>query len=76
MGATTVFAELKSDLDRIWKETAPKASGLWGFLRTRLLSFGMVMAIAFLLLVSLVVSTAVAAAGAGLVRKVRSGAAR
>jgi membrane protein len=64
MGATTVFAELKSDLDRIWKEAAPKASGLWGFLRTRLLSFGMVMAIAFLLLVSLVVSTAVAAAGA------------
>jgi membrane protein len=63
MGATTVFAELKSDLDRIWKETAPKASGLWGFLRTRLLSFGMVMSIAFLLLVSLVVSTAVSAAG-------------
>jgi len=63
MGATTVFAELKSDLDRIWKETAPKAKGIWGFLRTRLLSFGMVMAIAFLLLVSLVVSTAVSAAG-------------
>src|SRR5204863_449402 len=63
MGATTVFAELKSDLDRIWKEAASKASGVWGFLRTRILSFGMVMAIAFLLLVSLVVSTAVAAAG-------------
>jgi|KBSSwiStaDraftv2_1062776.scaffolds.fasta_scaffold54170_3 membrane protein len=63
MGATTVFAELKSDLDHIWKETARKASGLWGFVRTRLLSFGMVAAIAFLLLVSLVVSAAVAAAG-------------
>jgi len=63
MGATTVFAELKSDLDHIWKETAPKAAGVWGFLRTRLLSFGMVMAIAFLLLVSLVVSAGVAAAG-------------
>ena len=63
LGATTVFAELKSDLDRIWKHTATKASGVWGFLRTRLLSFGMVMTIAFLLLVSLVVSAAVSAAG-------------
>ena len=63
MGATTVFAELKSDLDRIWKETAPKAAGIWGFIRTRIVSFGMVMAIAFLLLVSLVVSAAVAAMG-------------
>ena len=63
MGATTVFAELKTDLDRIWKQTAKKASGIWGFLRTRLLSFGLVLAIAFLLLVSLVVSAAVAAAG-------------
>ena len=64
LGATTVFAELKTDLDRIWKHTAKKASGIWGFLRTRLISFGMVMTIAFLLLVSLVVSAAVSAAGA------------
>ena len=64
LGATTVFAELKTDLDRIWKHTAKKASGIWGFLRTRLLSFGLVLTIAFLLLVSLVVSTAVSAAGA------------
>jgi membrane protein len=63
MGATTVFAELKTDLDRIWKQLAPKASGIWGFLRTRIISFGMVLAIAFLLLVSLVVSAAVSAMG-------------
>jgi membrane protein len=63
MGATTVFAELKTDLDRIWKHAAGKASGIWGFLRTRFLSFGLVLAVAFLLLVSLVVSAAVAAAG-------------
>src|SRR5215203_6375985 len=44
LGATTVFAELQSDLDRIWRaEAAQKASGLWAFLRTRLLSFGMVL---------------------------------
>jgi membrane protein len=63
MGATTVFAELKTDLDRIWKHTAKKSSGVWGFLRTRLLSFGLVLTVAFLLLVSLVVSAAVSAMG-------------
>lgn len=63
LGATTVFVELKSDLDHIWKETAQKATGAWNWIRTRILSFGMVMAIAFLLLVSLVVSAAVSAAG-------------
>jgi len=63
MGATTVFAELKTDLDRIWKYTAKKSSGWWGFIRTRLLSFGLVLTVAFLLLVSLVVSAAVSALG-------------
>ncbi len=63
MGATTVFAELKGDLDRIFKARAPKASGLANFVRTRFLSFGLVLAIAFLLMVSLVISTAVAALG-------------
>ena len=64
IGATTVFAELQSDLDRIWRaETAKPASGIWSFLRARVLSFGMVLALAFLLLVSLVVSAALAAMG-------------
>jgi membrane protein len=64
IGATTVFAELQDDLDRIWR--APernKSSGLWGLLRARLLSFGMILGLAFLLLVSLVASTAVAVLG-------------
>ena len=63
IGATTVFAELRSDLDRIWHVTAPKASGTWDFIRTRLLSFGLVVTIGFLLLVSLVASAAVSALG-------------
>jgi membrane protein len=58
LGATTVFAELRDDLDRIWHCEAPKAGGLWGKVRGRFLSFGMVVAIGFLLLVSLVVSAA------------------
>jgi membrane protein len=64
IGATTVFAELQSDLDRIWRVPAPaKVSGLWSLLRSRLLSFGLVLGLGFLLLVSLVVSAAIAAFG-------------
>ncbi len=64
LGATTVFGELQDALDRIWRAPARKdASGLWTLLRTRFLSFGMILGIAFLLMVSLVVSTAVSALG-------------
>ena len=63
LGATTVFAELQTDLDRIWKVTKKKAVGMWGILRARLLSFGLVVSIGFLLLVSLVVSAAIAYVG-------------
>ena len=55
-GATSVFAELKESLDQIWQVAPPKHGGLWELLRTRLLSFGMVLVLAFLLMVSLVVS--------------------
>jgi membrane protein len=64
LGATSVFAELQSSLDRIWRAPAlQQGSGLWPLLRQRLLSFGMVVSIGFLLLVSLVVSAALAALG-------------
>ena len=64
LGATSVFGELQSALDRIWRAPAAvKSSGLWDLVRTRLLSFGMVLSIGFLLLSSLVVSTALAAVG-------------
>jgi membrane protein len=64
VGATTVFAELQDDLDRVWKAPArAKPSGLWGWVRSRILSFGMILAIGFLLLVSLVVSAAISALG-------------
>ena len=64
IGATTVFAELQSDLDRIWRVPASgKENSLWTLLRTRLLSFGLVLGLGFLLLVSLVVSAAIAAFG-------------
>ena len=63
VGATTVFAELETNLNRIWKVESDKISGLWHFIRTRLLSIGMVLAIGFLLMVSLVVSAAIAVWG-------------
>jgi membrane protein len=64
LGATTVFAELQSDLDRIWKAPdAEKSGGIWALLRARVLSLGMILAIGFLLLVSLVLSAVLAALG-------------
>jgi membrane protein len=64
IGATTVFAELQSDLDRIWDVPAAKSpSGIWNLIRSRVLSFGMVLGIGFLLFVSLLLSAALAALG-------------
>jgi membrane protein len=64
LGATTVFGELQNALDRIWRAPAREAAkGWWNLLRTRLLSFGMILGIAFLLMVSLVLSAAIAALG-------------
>jgi membrane protein len=65
VGATTVFAELQSALDRIWHvPEREKPKGLWAVLRARLLSIGLIMGMAFLLMVSLAVAAATAAIGA------------
>ncbi len=61
VGATTVFAELQNSLDRIWRAPARTSSGVWNLVRARLLSFGMILAIGFLMIVSLVASAALAA---------------
>ncbi len=64
LGATSVFAELYADLNKIWRLPAPpKASGIVHLVRTRILSFGMILGIGFLLVVSLVVSAVLNAAG-------------
>lgn len=64
IGATAVFGELQSALNRIWKVPAEKErSGIWTLLRTRMLSFGMVMGLGFMLLISLVLSAVLAALG-------------
>ena len=59
IGATSVFAELQDDLNRIWQvPVRKKVSSWWAFLRTRLLSIGMIFAMGFMLLVSLAASAA------------------
>lgn len=61
IGATTVFAALEAALQQIWgaKDLAP--SGVRGWIRARILSFGVILAVGFLLLVSLSISTALTA---------------
>jgi membrane protein len=60
IGATTAFADLKDSLDEIWHVPPSRSAGVAGVIRTRLLSFGLVLVLAFLLLVSLVVSAGLA----------------
>jgi membrane protein len=62
VGATSVFTELQDALNRIWRAPQKeKVSGLWALLRARLLSFGLILGIGFLLVVSLAFSAALAA---------------
>ena len=64
LGATATFGELQSALDRIWRVPVPQEeSGIWHLLRTRLLSFGLVLCLGLLLMLSLVVSVTLAALG-------------
>lgn len=64
IGATSVFGELQNNLDRIWRAPAPKTvRGWWWLLRSRLLSFGMILGIAFLLMVSLVLDAVLQSLG-------------
>ena len=63
VGATTVFGELQDDLNRIWKCKPDARNGIWNQVRKRLLSFGLIVVIGFLLLTSLVVSAAISYMG-------------
>ena len=58
--ATGFVGSLQDALDRIW-DAPPRPGGIWSFIRSKLFSFSLVLAAAFLLLVSLLLSTAVTA---------------
>lgn len=59
-GATTVFTQLKSTLNRIWNVSDIKINSVWNFLLNRLLSFGLIILISLLLIFSLVAEAAFA----------------
>jgi membrane protein len=63
VGASGVFGELQFALNQIWEVKAKPGRGIVGEIRDRFFSFTMVLGVAFLLLVSLVLSAAVSAAG-------------
>lgn len=65
IGATAVFVQLQKSLNNIWEVKAkPSKSGILVYLKTRLFSFGLILSIAFLLLISLVISSILAALSA------------
>lgn len=61
VGATGAFAEMQDSLNIIWKVIPKTTSGLWNYFRVRILSLGMVLAIGFLLVVSLMLSALLSA---------------
>jgi len=64
VGATGVFAEFQFALNAIWEVKLDKTkSGIWNIIRVRLFSFGLIISIAFLLIISLVVSALISAFG-------------
>ena len=64
LGAMSVFGELQNALDRIWRAPVRASeSGMWKMVRMRVLSFGMVLGIGFLLTVSMILSAVIAALG-------------
>ena len=62
-GASGVFGQLQDALNTIWEVKPKSGRGFWGFVKDRFLSFTMVMGVAFLLLVSLLITAALASFG-------------
>ena len=64
IGATGVFAEFQIALNNTWQvKLDTTKSGIWNIIRVRLFSFGLIVSIAFLLIVSLVISALISAFG-------------
>lgn len=65
-GASGVFGQLQDALNTIWEVKPKSGQGIWGFIRNRFLSFAMVLGTGFLLLISMVITTALEAATSSL----------
>lgn len=69
IGATTVFAEIQDSINMIWGLKRKPSAGWWVLVKTRLLSFGVIGSLGFLLLVSLGVTAIVESISDRLVRR-------
>ncbi|MEO8446868.1 MAG: YihY/virulence factor BrkB family protein [bacterium] len=59
LGAIGIFVELQESLNVIWGVELRPGRGIWGFVKTRLVSFSMIVATGFLLMISLLINTAI-----------------
>ncbi|WP_434114859.1 YihY/virulence factor BrkB family protein [Paraburkholderia caffeinilytica] len=59
IGASATFSSLNSALNMVWPYTGPRSSSVIAMVRVRLISFGLVLGVAFLLIVSLVLDTVI-----------------
>jgi len=63
LGATGVFVELQKALNIIWEVKAKPRRAVFTVIRTRLFSFGLILSVGFLLLISLTITTLIAVMG-------------
>jgi len=65
IGASGVFGELQASLNTVWEVKPKPGQGIWSAVKTRFFSFTMVLGVAFLLLISLVITSVLSAIGVG-----------
>ncbi|WP_233805002.1 YhjD/YihY/BrkB family envelope integrity protein [Paraburkholderia sp. HP33-1] len=63
IGASATFSSLNSALNIVWPYSGPRTSSVLALVRVRLISFGLVLGVAFLLIVSLVLDTVIVFVG-------------
>lgn len=63
IGASGVFAQLQASLNAIWRVEPKPGRGVWGLIQDRVLSFGFILIVGFLLLISLILTAAIAFIG-------------
>jgi membrane protein len=63
IGASATFSSLNTALNQVWPYTGPRTSSVIALVRVRLISFGLVLGVAFLLIVSLVLDTVITFVG-------------
>jgi membrane protein len=64
LGATGVFVQFQKSLNIIWNVTVDQSkTNIWSIIKVRLFSFGLILSIAFLLIISLIISTLLSAFG-------------